>query len=78
MLGWFSKLSQRWAGWISDSDLERSLRAHLSRRGYYGDTAKFISFRLVAIERPGWLQVYSFSVDAAKADPTNSTREIDQ
>jgi hypothetical protein len=68
MWTWLKTQQEKWAGWISDSELERSLRAHLSGQGFYGDTAKFRTFRLVAIQRPGWLQVYSFSVEAKVAD----------
>ncbi len=71
MWTWIKKLNERWDGWISDSDLERALRAHLTGKGYYGDTARFRNFRLVGIQRPGWLQVFCFSVHArvAKSDP---------
>lgn len=75
MLAWFKGISQKWSGWISDSDLERSLRAHISGRGFYGDSAQFVTFRLVAIQRPGWLQVFSFSVDARVANEFSDSTE---
>ncbi len=75
MFQWLQKWKQQWSGWISDSDLERSLRAHLTGRGYYGDTAKFLTFRLVAIQRPGWLQVFSYSVEARVANSTNASTD---
>jgi len=72
MFQWLAKWKEQWSGWISDSDLERSLRAHLCGRGYYGDSAKFLAFRLVAIQRPGWLQVFSYCVEARVATGEHS------
>lgn len=72
MWSWLTKLQERWSGWVSDRDMERSMRQRLTTLGFYGDSAAFKSLRLVAIQRPGWLQVYSFSVDArhrASVDP---------
>jgi hypothetical protein len=51
-----------WASWIGDSDLECSLREHLVQVGYFGHSAKFHNLKLVAVQRPGWLQVFSFTV----------------
>jgi hypothetical protein len=65
---WVKHLQKRWSGWISDRDMERVMRSRLSGLGYYGDTAEFVSVRLVAIQRPGWLQVFSFTVDARRAN----------
>jgi hypothetical protein len=78
MRQWLKRLSEKWAGWISDPQLERSLRSHLSGRGFYGDSAKFITFRLVAIQRPGWLQVYSFVVRARIAKDSVDDAEYAQ
>jgi hypothetical protein len=76
MWHWFRRWQAQWEGWISDSDLERAMRAKLTAAGYYGDTAKFRTFRLVAVKRPGWEQVFSFSVDARIAKQDERDREI--
>lgn len=68
MLDWLRSLQKRWSGWVSDRDMELTIRARLSRSGYFGDTAQFISLKLVAIQRPGWLQVFSFCVDARRRE----------
>ena len=56
------RLMDHWSGWIGDRDLENAVRSELSRRGWQGASAKFTQFRLVAIRRPGWLQVFKFEV----------------
>jgi hypothetical protein len=40
--------------------MEHAIRNALTRQGLRGSTAQFSYVRLVAIQRPGWLQVYSF------------------
>jgi hypothetical protein len=57
-------LAQRWNDWCGDRDKELAIRQYLTREGYYGGTAKLRNVRLVAIARPGWLQVYRFEVTA--------------
>lgn len=67
MLGMFKQLVERWTKWLGDGDLEKLLRAHLVARGYLGETAQFQYLRLVAIQRPGWVQVYTFLVEAKES-----------
>lgn len=55
---------RKWTDWIGDRDLELLLRARLKAGGYYGDSARFSNIRLVAIQRPGWVQVFSFTATA--------------
>ena len=43
---------------------ERDLRDWLSGHGYYGSSTQFDEIELHAIQRPGWLQVFRFSVSA--------------
>jgi hypothetical protein len=57
------RLAQKWNGWVGNRDMERAIRSALTRQGLRGSAAQFSQVRLVAIQRPGWLQVYSF--DAA-------------
>lgn len=62
---WFLKqLTEKWANWLGDRDMELSLRRHLSENGFLGHAARFSQLRLVAVQRPGWLQVYTFIVEA--------------
>ncbi len=60
MLGWIKHLRQRWTDWCGDREMEVAIRRHLSERGFFGPTAKLRNVRLVAVQRPGWLQVYRF------------------
>lgn len=47
---------------------EKDLREYLQKIGYYGRTARFQSLKLKAIERPGWVQVFQFEVEAKRVD----------
>jgi len=67
MFDFFKNLRERWDNWCGDRDMEIAIRKHLSLNGYYGRSAKLKRVRLVAIERPGWLQVYRFEVSARVA-----------
>ena len=49
---------------IGNKVVEKDLRDYLSKLGYYGRTAQFSNLKLVAVQRPGWLQVFSFDVRA--------------
>lgn len=62
MLKMIRAFLESWSGWIGDRDLEIAIRSELSRKGWSGAAAKFSQFRLVAIRRPGWLQIFSFDV----------------
>lgn len=44
--------------------MEVAIKKHLSANGYYGGSAKLQNVRLVAVQRPGWLQVYRFEARA--------------
>lgn len=39
---------------------EQDIREHLQSVGYDGRSARFDSLELIAIERPGWVQVFKF------------------
>jgi hypothetical protein len=60
-------IANRWANWCGDREMEQAIRRHLTREGYFGTTAKLKNVRLVAIQRPGWLQVYRFDATARVA-----------
>lgn len=64
MKGWIKHLRQRWNDWCGDRELEVAIRRHLTDAGYFGATAKLKNVRLVAVQRPGWLQVYRFEATA--------------
>lgn len=53
---------------ISNRATEKDLRDYLDQQGYYGRSARFLSLELAAIERPGWVQVFEFQVEAKQKD----------
>jgi hypothetical protein len=63
MLKFLKRLTEKWNGWVGDRDMENAMRGALTRKGLRGKAAQFSRVRLVAVQRPGWLQVYTF--DAA-------------
>lgn len=56
-------LRQRWNDWCGDRDMEMAIRRHLNDNGYFGQSAKLKNVRVVAVQRPGWLQVFRFEVN---------------
>jgi len=56
------------ASTIGNRYTEKDLRDHLTNVGYFGRSAKFLRLELVAIERPGWVQVFEFHVHAKTQD----------
>ncbi len=77
MLTWLKHLRQRWDNWCGDHDMETAIRKHLSENGYYGRTAKLRNVRLVAVQRPGWLQVFRFDVTARQVPPEAESEAAD-
>lgn len=57
-------LREKWNDWCGDRDMELAIRKHLSQNGYYGNTVRLKNVRLVAVQRPGWLQVFRFEAIA--------------
>ena len=51
---------------IANKCTENDLRDHLTEIGYFPRSAMFLSLELTAIERPGWVQVFQFHVQAKK------------
>lgn len=77
MNGFWKRLSEKWSNWIGDRDLELALRRHLSGEGYYGDSASFQNLRLAAVQRPGWVQVFIFTVQAKlRSDEASETHQL--
>lgn len=64
MIGWLKDLSKRYTDWCGDRDMELTIRQHLTENGFFGGTAKLQNVRLVAVQRPGWLQIYRFEAHA--------------
>ncbi|MCC9641572.1 hypothetical protein LOC71_04750 [Rhodopirellula sp. JC740] len=64
MTTWWKRIQSKWDAWCGDREMEQSIRRHLSQNGYFGNSAKFSGVRLVAMQRPGWQQLYRFEVRA--------------
>ena len=64
MISFLKQLAKKWSGWVGDRDMEIALRSYLDNEGYFGDSAAFEGVRLAAVQRPGWLQIYIFNVEA--------------
>ena len=47
---------------IGNRVTEKDVRDFLTDRGLSGSTARFDYLKLVAIERPGWIQIFAFRV----------------
>ncbi len=56
----FTRLQEWWNSWVGDRETERAIRDALTRLGLKGSSAKLSGVRLVAVKRPGWLQVFYF------------------
>ena len=53
---------------IGNKVTEKDLRDHLESIGYIGRSARFLRLELTGIERPGWIQLFEFHVEAKKRD----------
>ncbi len=74
MKSWFQHLRKRWDDWCGDRDMEMAIRKHMTEQGFFGQTAKLQNVRLVALQRPGWLQVYRFEA-MVRVRPDGSSEE---
>lgn len=73
-LNWLTQLSDRWRNWSGDHEMELAIRRHLSDSGFRGAAAELRAVKLIAIQRPGWVQIYRFEAVAIR-QPTNSESE---
>lgn len=64
----FRHLIGRWKNWVGDADLERAIRDELVRQGYPRQASQLRDTRLYAIQRPGWVQVWSFRVETSRGN----------
>lgn len=60
MRHWFELIRKRWADWVGDRDMQIKILAALRKRGLDSRTTAIEQVCLVAIERPGWVQIYAF------------------
>ncbi len=74
MIGWFKQLKERWDNWSGDRDMEMAIRKHLNQEGCFGGTAKVQRLKLVAVQRPGWLQIFRFEAVARVRAETREDR----
>lgn len=59
----FRELLERWKNWLGDHELEQAIRDELVRQGYPRQASRIVEAQMVAIERPGWVQVWRFGVE---------------
>jgi hypothetical protein len=64
MLALIKSLREKWNDWCGDREMELEIRKHLTQNGYYGGAVKLRNVRLVAVQRPGWVQVFRFEATA--------------
>lgn len=64
MIALLKSLREKWNNWCGDHEMELEIRKHLTKNGYYGSSVKFKNVRLVAVQRPGWLQIFRFEATA--------------
>lgn len=60
------ELLERWRHWLGDRELEQAIRDELVRSGYPRQASQIVDARMVAIERPGWVQVWRFRVETTR------------
>lgn len=64
LISTFKELKERWVNWTGDREMEVSIRKRLTTAGFFGNSAKLMRVQLIALQRPGWLQVYRFEFSA--------------
>ncbi|MEM8666692.1 MAG: hypothetical protein AAGG48_04205 [Planctomycetota bacterium] len=73
MISWLKHLHKRYTDWCGDRDMELAIRKHLTANGFFGGTAQLRNVRLVAVQRPGWLQVFRFEAEVRVRPPESSS-----
>ncbi len=69
-----AKFLRRLSDWVGDRHLDVAIRDALRREGFGVHLAKIRDVRLAAVERPGWVQVYTFWVETT--DPQREPLEV--
>ncbi len=59
---------KQWNDWSGDREMDLAIRAKLRSDGYAVGRSKVVNFRLVAIERPGWVSIYEFNVEVVDSE----------
>ncbi|MCC9602728.1 hypothetical protein LOC67_19435 [Stieleria sp. JC731] len=72
LLKYFADL---WNNWTGDREMELAIRKYLNSNGYFGSSMKLQNVRLVAVQRPGWLQIYRFEAVARVELPASDGPE---
>ncbi len=52
--------------------MELSIRKQLTAAGFYGSSAKLARVKLIAVQRPGWVQVYQFEFSAKRVSANDA------
>ena len=84
MFALLKDLQKKWNDWCGDREMETAIRRYLNENGFFGQSATLQNVRLVAIQRPGWLQVFRFEanarvrleIDDDSPDPAPEYRDI--
>lgn len=67
LAAWIQASAQSWADWVGDRHLDVAITKELRKQGYAVHASQTRNVRLVAIQRPGWIQVRRFSVETLDA-----------
>ena len=70
-----NRLFQRWNDWTGDRSLTNAIHDKLRQSGYAVHASKTRDVHLAALERPGWVQVWTFSVETHSMSPPPSERK---
>lgn len=49
---------------------EKDVRSWLDKNGFYGNSAEIRDLNLYAVQRPGWLQIFSFDIRVKSREPS--------
>lgn len=55
---------------IRNRTTEKDIRGWMDKNGFYGSSAKIKELELYAVQRPGWLQIFSFQVRVKSRQPS--------
>lgn len=65
---WFDLFGRKWNFRMKYRVTEKEIREQLGVEGFEGESAVFENLRLTAVERPGWVQVFEFSLSVKDTD----------
>lgn len=71
------RLLKSWTDWTGDKGLTDAIHAELRRQGFAVHASRTRRVHLAAVERPGWVQVYTFAVETrTNEEDRESRREV--